>query len=195
MPGVASIRSSLGGLPARKTESPVLGPGGPRGSGPDGTIHARAATPADAEAIARIYNQGIADRVATFETRPRSAEEVARWFDGVHPVVAVERSGERIAFASTSSYRPRECYAGVAEFSVYVDRSARGKGVGRAALEALLPAARGAGLHKLVSRVFLDNAASLRLLESLGFRQVGVYRRHAQLEGLWRDVVIVELLL
>lgn len=158
-------------------------------------ISSRAATLADAEAIARIYNQGIADRVATFETRPRSAAEVARWFDGIHPVTVVEHSGAVVAFASTSSYRPRECYAGVAEFSVYVERSFRHHGAGRAAMVALLAAARDAGFHKLVSRVFSDNTASLRLLGSLGFRRVGVYERHAQLDGVWRDVEIVELLL
>ncbi len=158
-------------------------------------MNVRAARPVDAEAIARIYNQGIADRVATFETRPRSAAEIVRWFDGIHPVIAVEHAGAVVAFAATSSYRPRECYSGVAEFSVYVDRSFRGHGAGRAALGALLRAARDAGLHKLVSRVFPENSASLGLLTSLGFRRVGVYERHAQLDGVWRDVVIVEFLL
>lgn len=104
---------------------------------------ARAATPADAPAIAWIYNQGIEDRVATFETRPRSAAEVEAWFDGVHPVIVVEEAGEVVAFASTSTYRSRDCYAGIAEFSVYVERSCRGRGVGRVALEALFDAARG----------------------------------------------------
>jgi L-amino acid N-acyltransferase YncA len=70
----------------------------------------RRATPEDSGAIARIYNEGIADRVATFETRLRSAEDVRAWFDGVHPVVVVERDGDILAFAATFSYRPRECY-------------------------------------------------------------------------------------
>ncbi len=155
----------------------------------------RPATPADAAAIARIYNQGIEDRVATFETRPRSAAEVTRWFDGVHPIVVVERTGAVVAFARTSSYRNRDCYAGVAEFSVYVERSVRHHGAGRAGMLALLPSARAAGLHKLVSRVFPENRPSLALLTSLGFRRVGVYERHARLDGVWRDVVIVERLL
>ncbi len=158
-------------------------------------VSAREATLADAEAIARIYNEGIADRVATFETRPRLAREIASWFDGIHPVVAVEHAGEVVAFASTFSYRPRKCYARVAEFSVYVERSFRRHGAGRAAMVALIRAARDAGLHKLVSRVFPENVPSLRLLTSLGFRRVGVYERHAQLDGIWRDVVIVEFLL
>lgn len=158
-------------------------------------MNARAATPEDAEAIARIYNQGIEDRNATFETRLRSPHEVVAWFDGRHPIVVVEDHGEVISFASTSTYRPRDCYQGVAEFSVYVQRSARGRGAGRAALRALSEAARKAGFHKLVSRVFPENVASLKLLESMGFRQVGEYRKHGQLDGTWRDVVIVELLL
>lgn len=156
---------------------------------------ARPATPDDAAAIADIYSQGIADRVATFETDPRSAEDVRAWFDGRHPVVLVEAGGAPVAFAATSGYRPRACYAGVAEFSVYVARAARGRGYGRAAMRALIAAAGAAGFWKLVSRVFVENAASRALLRSLGFREVGVYERHGQLDGAWRDVVIVELLL
>ncbi len=103
--------------------------------------------------------------------------------------------GEVIAFASTSTYRPRECYAGIAEVSAYVAREWRGQGAGRAAMGALFEAARAAGFHKLVSRIFPENTASLRMIAALGFREVGVYRRHGQLDGVWRDVVIVEKLL
>jgi len=152
----------------------------------------RAAGPADSAAIARIFNQGMEDRIATFETRPRSAAEVEKWFDGAHPVVVLEQDGEVIAFASTSVYRARECYAGIAECSVYVERGRRGRGAGRAVLEALQAAARAAGFHKLVSRVFPENAASLAMLGRLGWRQVGRYERHGRLDGVWRDVVIVE---
>ena len=157
-------------------------------------MQARSATIADAGAIARIYNQGIEDRIATFETRPRSAEDVATWFDGIHPIVVVEDAGQITAFAATSTYRPRACYRGVAEFSVYVARAARRQGAGRRALEALLAAAQEAGFWKLVSRVFLENTASRALLRGMGFREVGVYEKHGQLEGVWRDVVIVERL-
>lgn len=155
----------------------------------------RVATLDDAEAIATIYNQGIEDRVATFETRPRTAEEVKRWFDGAHPIVVLQEGQEVVAFASTSHYRDRACYAGIAEFSVYVRRNWRGHGAGRLALEALLQQAERAGFWKLVSRVFIENAASRRLLLSLGFREVGIYEKHGQLDGVWRDVVIVERLL
>ena len=156
---------------------------------------ARTATSRDAEAIARIYNEGIEDRVATFETRLRSPAEIEKWFDEVHPIVVVEDGGEVLAFASTSTYRPRECYVGVAECSVYVARNARGRGAGKASLAALFEEARKAGFHKLVSRIFRENMRSLRMIDRLGFRQVGVYRKHAQLDGAWRDVVIVEKLL
>lgn len=158
-------------------------------------LKARPAIPADAAPIARVYNQGIEERVATFETRPRSAEDVLAWFDGVHPVVVVEAAGAVIAFASTSTYRPRECYSGIAEFSVYVAREARGFGAGRLALEALLQEAQQRGFWKLVSRVFVENTVSRTLLRTLGFREVGVYEKHAQLDGVWRDVVIVEYLI
>jgi L-amino acid N-acyltransferase YncA len=155
---------------------------------------ARPATPYDAEAIARIYNEGIADRVGTFETRLRSAEDVRGWFDGHPVVVVVEGDDTIVAFASTSQYRARECYAGIAEFSVYVARNARGRGAGRLAMQAILDAARAAGYWKLVSRVFPENAASRTLLRTLGFREVGTYEKHARLDGHWRDVVIVEKL-
>ena len=158
-------------------------------------MKSRAATAADAAAIARIYNEGIEEGIATFETRPRTAADVEKWFDGVHPIVVIEDGGEFIAFASTSTYRPRECYSGIAEFSVYASRSARGRGAGKAAMLALIEAARKAGFWKLVSRVFVENSASRGVLKSVGFREVGTYERHAKLDGLWRDVVIVEKLL
>jgi L-amino acid N-acyltransferase YncA len=157
---------------------------------------ARPATADDAAAISRIYNEGIADRVGTFETRERSPQDVRQWFNGRHPIVVVEdEGGVPVAFAATSSYRARECYAGIAEFSVYVAREARGRGAGRVAMNAIIDAARAAGLWKLVSRVFVENSASRRLLASVGFREVGTYQKHARLDGVWRDVVVVERLI
>src|SRR3954464_11548751 len=136
-------------------------------------MKARDAAVADSSAIPRIYNEGIDDRVATFETRHRTADDVVQWLDGGHPVVVVEDDGgEVIAFAATSTYRPRDCYAGIAEFSVYASRGSRGRGAGRLAMEALFTAARAAGLWKLVSRVFVENDASRALLRALGFREV-----------------------
>ena len=155
----------------------------------------RLATPSDAAAITRIYNQGIAEGTATFETRLREDDDVLAWFGRRFPIVVVEADGEVIAFASTSEYRPRECYAGIADFSVYVAREHRGRGAGRAAMKALSEAARRAGFWKLVSRVFVENLASRALLSDLGFREVGIYERHARLGDVWKDVVIVERLL
>ncbi len=147
----------------------------------------------DATAMAEIYNEGIADRVATFETTPRTPEDVVAWFDGKHPaVVVVDAAGQVVGYAVTFAYADRCCYAGVAEFSVYVRRSHRGQGVGVVAMKALIAAAEDAGFWKLLSRVFVENQASLALLRSVGFREVGVHEKHGKLDGVWRDVVAVE---
>src|SRR5215208_3158678 len=156
---------------------------------------ARAAGPRDADAIARIYNEGIEDRLATFETRLRSGADVLEWLTEGFPVVVVEDGdGTIAAWASAPRSSDRDAYSGVREFSLYVARDARGRGLGRAAMEALIAECRRRGYWKLVSRVFPENRASLALCRSLGFREVGVYRRHAKLDGAWRDCVIEELL-
>jgi phosphinothricin acetyltransferase len=158
----------------------------------------RHARPEDAADIARIYNQGIAERIATFETEPRSAEQIATALaerGDTYPTMVVERDGRVVACAWAGPYRPRACYAGIAEYSVYTGREARGAGAGRAALAVLIEECERRGFWKLVSRIFPENEASLALCRRLGFREVGVYHRHAQLDGVWRDVVIVERLL
>lgn len=164
-------------------------------------IVTRPATPDDAPAVAEIYNQGIRARIATFETDERTAEERRQWLarhDARHPVlVAVDRrqGGRVLGWAATDSYRARLCYNGVAEFSIYIHQDARGAGAGTILLNALIVAAEAAGLWKLLSRIFPENTASLSLCAKCGFRQVGVYERHAQLGGVWRDVIIVERLI
>jgi phosphinothricin acetyltransferase len=162
------------------------------------TMTVRSATPPDAAAIAAIYNQGIAERIATFETEPRTIAQIAAQLTEKgdrFPTIVVECEGRIVAFAGAGPYRSRPCYAGVAEHSVYVDRRARGRGAGRTALEALIASYEARGFWKLLSRIFPENRVSLALHERCGFRTVGVYRRHATLDGEWRDCVIVERLL
>jgi L-amino acid N-acyltransferase YncA len=122
---------------------------------------------------------------------------VLGWIEAGYPIVVSEDQGGRIvAWASASPYRPnRAAYSGVAEFSIYVARAVRGRGVGRVTLAALITEVEGRGYWKLVSRIFPENEGSLALCRSLGFREVGVYRRHGRLDGMWRDVTIVERLL
>jgi phosphinothricin acetyltransferase len=161
-------------------------------------LHTRLAIPADAPAITAIYNEGIADRVATFETEPRTPAQIAQQLADKgdrFPTVVAERDGQVVAWAGAGPYRSRPAYAGVAEHSVYVARAARGTGAGRAALEALCRVYAERGFWKIVSRIFPENTASLRLHERCGFREVGVYRRHGKLDGQWRDCAIVERLL
>lgn len=155
----------------------------------------RRAVPADAARIATIYNEGMEDRAATFETEPRTAAQIMLWFEFGYPVIAAGESADIQAYAVAFPYRSRACYDGVREFSVYVARSGRGQGYGHAALSALIDHARSRGWWKLLSRIFPENTASRGLCAKLGFREVGTYERHGQLDGQWRDVVIVEKLL
>jgi phosphinothricin acetyltransferase len=158
----------------------------------------RRAQPADAASIARIYNQALEERIATFETEPRTPEQIVAQMEAKadhYPTVVVERQGQVIAWAGISAYRARECYAGVGEHSVYADHSARRTGAGTAALGGLIREAEARGFWKLVSRIFAENAPSRALHLKLGFREVGVYSRHARLDGRWIDCVIVEKLL
>ena len=156
----------------------------------------RPAEPRDTEAVAAIYNHGIAERQATFETRARRPQEVAGWLTEGRPfLVAADADGTVLGFARVSPYSVRKAYAGVGEHGVYVAPEARRRGVGQALLEALAAAAEAAGYHKLTSRVFTTNAASLALHRAAGFTEVGVQRRHGRLDGEWKDTVLVERLL
>jgi L-amino acid N-acyltransferase YncA len=156
-------------------------------------VEVRKARAADAEAAAAIYNEGMAERVATFETRPQTAAEFERRIGSDrYPFLVADSDGRVVGFASASSYSDFEPYAGVAEFAVYVSSGSRGQGVGRQLVEALAAAAREAGFHKLIGKVFTTNDPSIRLLARCGFREVGVHLRHGQLDGDWRDVLLVE---
>ncbi|MBL8908309.1 MAG: N-acetyltransferase [Rhizobiales bacterium] len=150
---------------------------------------------ADAARIAEIYNEGIADRIATFETELRGPDQIAAWFANDYPVLVAGVDDRVMAYAAAFPYRSRPCYDGVREFSIYVAREGRGRGFGRAALTGLIEEAGRRGWWKLLSRIFPENTASLKLCDSLGFRRVGIYEKHGKLDGVWRDVVIVEKLL
>lgn len=161
-------------------------------------ITIRPAQMSDAAAIAVIYNQGIEARIATFETvlrTPSDIEQNLRNAEGRYPYLVAVDDDEVVGWASVSTYRPRECYGGIGEFSIYVHEDHRKSGVGRVLLPALIEAAEAAGFWKLLSRVFLFNTGSRRLCAAYGFREVGVYEKHAKLDDDWLDVVIVERLI
>ncbi len=159
----------------------------------------RPAAAADAEAICRIYNQGIEDRIATLETEQRTPEERRRWLaerGPRHPVIVAENAqGEVVGWASLNVFNPREAYRWVADLSVYVERGWRGKGVGSALLERLIGLAHEHGFHKMVLSAFPDNRAGMALYEKFGFRTVGIYREQGLLDGRWVDTVIMEKIL
>ena len=161
-------------------------------------VNIRIATPADIPDITRIYNEGIRDRLATLETEERTARERLAWLearDERHPVLVAERAGAVAGWGSLNVFNPRPAYMHVADFSIYVGREARGAGIGKALLAALIERARDLGYHKLVLAAFPHNEAGMRLYAHFGFREVGVYREQGLLDGAWVDVVIMERLL
>lgn len=150
----------------------------------------------DIPAIRAIYNAGIESGTGTFETKPRRNRDIADWLkvDNLYPLLVAESEARILGFARLYEYRPRECYAGIAEFSIYLADQARGQGVGTQLLGELLTAAGTWGFHKVISRIFTFNHASRALCKKLGFREVGIYEKHGQINGRWLDVVIVEYL-
>jgi phosphinothricin acetyltransferase len=169
--------------------------------GPEGETGAcvvRQARRGDADAIARIYNQAILARTSTFETDPHTAGQIQALLaerGDRYPTVVVERRHRIVGWAASSAHSTRACFAGIAECSVYVERAERGTGVGRAAVGALIRECERRGFWKLIARIFPENTASRALARSLGFREVGVLLRHGQVDGVWRDAVILERLL
>jgi L-amino acid N-acyltransferase YncA len=145
----------------------------------------------DWSTVEAIYAAGIATGGATFETSPPSWEEFDRDRLREHRLVAVE-DGEVVGWAALAPTSARECYAGVVEHSVYVAETARGRGIGRALMDALIAGADAAGLWTIQTSIFPENAASVALHERLGFRVVGRRERIAQLDGVWRDTVLLE---
>jgi phosphinothricin acetyltransferase len=158
----------------------------------------RDAVPNDAVAIATIYNQGIVDRIATLETEERTPEERLQWLatrGPRHPVLVAEQDGTVVGWGSLNQFNPRKAYDFVADFSVYVQREWRGKGVGSALLRALIARAKQLGYHKMVLSAFPWNTAGTALYQKCGFRTVGIYKEQGLLDGKWVDTVIMEKIL
>jgi L-amino acid N-acyltransferase YncA len=155
----------------------------------------RRAGRADAERVAEIYNQGVEDRVATFETREVTPAGAATWIED--DIVLIAESGDEVAgWAKAGPYTDRHrYYDGVREATVFVARGWRRTGVGRLLVPALEAAASADGAHKLVGKIFTSNGPSIALVEGLGWRRVGVHERHGTLDDEWKDVLVVEKLL
>jgi L-amino acid N-acyltransferase YncA len=155
----------------------------------------RQAVSADAEQVAEIFNQGVEDRVATFETQLADPGDAARWIES-DLVVVGERGGALVGWAKASPYADNHhYYDGVRESTLYVERAARRTGVGRRLLDALADTAAEDGAHKLVGKIFTSNEPSIAMVGLLGWREVGVHERHGTLDGEWKDVLVVEKLL
>jgi L-amino acid N-acyltransferase YncA len=160
------------------------------------TAQVRPAAPPDAAAIAAIYNQGIEDRTATFETAVHSGDDFAeRLSPGGAPMLVAEVEGTVVGWAGIVPYSDRSFYAGVGEAMLYVERSARRGGVGTRLLDQLAVEAERHGYYKLIGKLFAANVESIALVRRCGFREVGVHLRHGRLDGEWRDVLVVERLL
>jgi L-amino acid N-acyltransferase YncA len=146
--------------------------------------------PDDWPAVRAIYEEGIHGGNATFETEPPTWES----WDAAHPALRLvaERDGTVVGWAAVSPVSDRCCYEGVGEVSVYVAGRARGSGLGRLLLDELVERSEQAGYWTLSAGVFPENEASLRLHRGCGFREVGIRERLGELDGAWRDVVLLE---
>jgi L-amino acid N-acyltransferase YncA len=156
------------------------------------SLTVRAMHAADADPVLAIYQAGLDDGDASFET---VAPDWAA-FDAAklpaHRLVAVDEAGAVLGWVAVTPVSSRTVYAGVVEHSVYVDPAARGRGAGRLLLDALIASTEEAGIWTIQSGVFPENTASLRLHERAGFRTVGVRERVGRHHGRWRDVVLLE---
>jgi phosphinothricin acetyltransferase len=149
-------------------------------------------TAADAAVVIRIYAEGIAAGNATFQTEPPTWAEWDAGHLASPRLVAREPGGQVLGWCALSPVSRRAVYAGVVEESVYIAADARGRGVGRALLEAMVRESEAAGVWTLQAGVFPENAASLALHEACGFRIVGERQRIGRHHGVWRDVVLME---
>jgi phosphinothricin acetyltransferase len=160
-----------------------------------GPLTIRAARVGDAKEIARIYNQGVQDRTATFENAYVTPEERYLWLvarPDRYPVLVAEVKHTLMGWASLTPYSPRRCYDGVAELSMYIDRSLRGHGVGHELMKGMQQAAREKGYHKLIGRIIAANDGARVLCKETGWKEVGIHEKHGKLGGEWHDLVLVE---
>jgi phosphinothricin acetyltransferase len=155
----------------------------------------RLAEASDLPSVVEAYNAGISERIATFETRLRTIADIAGWLEDGQPFIVAERDGRVLGWARAGSYSDRCVYRGVGEHAVYVHPNGRGQRLGRQLLIELCAESERRGLYKLTSRVFTDNHASRAAHRAAGFEEVGIQRRHGQLDGEWKDCVVVERLL
>jgi len=147
--------------------------------------------PQDWPAVAAVYEEGIATKLATFETAAPAWADWDAAHHATHRLVA-EDDSEVVGFAALAPVSSRCVYEGVAEESVYVAERARGRGIGRALLEALVTGSERDGIWTLQAGIFPENRASLALHHACGFRTVGIRERIGRLDGAWRDVVLLE---
>jgi L-amino acid N-acyltransferase YncA len=161
-------------------------------------IRIRPARPDDAKEIARIYNQGVQDRAATFENAYATPEERYLWLvarPDEYPVLVAEVKHTMMGWASLAQYSPRACYKGIADLSIYIDRSLRGHGVGQELMKAMQNLAHEKGYYKLVGRVMADNEPGRKLCQITGWKEVGIHEKHGKLGSIWHDLVLVEYLI
>ncbi len=155
----------------------------------------RSAGPGDLATVVAIYNAGIVERMATFETDLRTTADITGWLEDGQPFVVAELDGRIVGWARAGAYSDRCVYQGIGEHAVYVDPAARGRGLGCRLLAELCAEAEQCGLYKLTSRVFADNHPSRAAHRAAGFEEVGIQRRHGRLDGEWKDCVLVERLI
>ncbi len=158
-------------------------------------VRIRPARVEDAKEIARIYNQGVQDRAATFDDAYVTPEERYLWLVArpeKFPVLIAEVKHTMMGWASLTPYSPRHCYDGIAELSIYIERSLRGHGVAQQLMKAMQDAAREKGFYKLIGRVIADNEPARKLCQLMGWREVGIHVRHGKLGNEWHDLALVE---
>lgn len=161
-------------------------------------ISIRTALPTDLPKLLEIYNYEVEHGVATFDTKPLTLEERALWMSehnvDNHPLIVADEDGIPVGYATLSSFNPKAAYASTVELSVYVDAAKRGKGLGRALMEAIITRAKeDPRTHRVISIITGENAASIALHEKLGFKRVGTITEAGTKFGRWLDVIYFEL--